>query len=176
MPTDTLRPDKNDGKKFYLLPVHEIIRLEAPFKTDGVLILQSASLNMDSWVFRNNGVWINILGASNNEILHMSIRWGHGTIAFNHHIASNDQWGSEHRVPLKGLFKEPNPTIIFYDHGDRYQVMVDYVTVAYFEKRIKEDGVAVVYGQERNQVFAFSNTLAMTAYTSFADVITRVTS
>lgn len=80
-------------------------------------------------------------------------------------------------MPMKGLFfKEPNPTIVIYDNGDRYQVMVDYVTVAYFEKRIKEAGVAVSYDMDIDQVSPFSNTLAMTAYTSFADVITRVTS
>ena len=178
MPTDTLRPDKNlNGKKFYLLPIHKTIRLETQFKADGVLIFQSAGLNMDSCVSPNTeGVWINILDASNNSILHMSIRWGQGTIAFNHLRASNNQWGWEQRVPLEGLFKEPNPTIVIYDHGDRYQVMVDYHTVAYFEKRIKKDGVAVVYNKDPDQVSPFSNTLAMTAYTSFADVITRVKS
>ena len=104
MPTDTLRPDKNlNGKKFYLLPIHETIRLETQFKADGVLIFQSASLNMDSCVSRNTeGVWINILDASNNSILHMSIRRGQGTIAFNHLIASNNQWGWEHTITETG--------------------------------------------------------------------------
>ena len=54
MPTDTLCPDKNlNGKKFYLLPIHETIRLETQFKADGVLIFQSAGLNMDSCISRN---------------------------------------------------------------------------------------------------------------------------
>ncbi|EDR07501.1 uncharacterized protein LACBIDRAFT_298427 [Laccaria bicolor S238N-H82] len=44
MPTNTLRPDKNNGKEFYLLPIHETIRLEAPFKANGVLIFQSAAM------------------------------------------------------------------------------------------------------------------------------------
>jgi hypothetical protein len=177
MPTETLRPDKNSGKKFYLLPIHETIRLEAQFKAGGVLIFQSAGFHMDSCVSRNaEGVWINILDSSNNSILHMSIRRGEGTIAFNHLLASNNQWGGEERVPLEGLFKEPNPTIVICDNGDRYQVMVDYVFVAYFEKRIWEDGIAVVYDKDPDQVSPLSNTLAMTAYTSFADVITRVTS
>jgi len=177
MPTGTLRPNENHGKKFYLLPIHGTIRLESQFKANGVLVFQSVGLNMDSCISRHNeGVWINILSASNNVILHMSVRRAQGSIAFNDNIARNNQWGSEQRVLLKGLFKEPNPTIVIYDHGDRYQVMVDYVTVAYFEKRIKEDGVAVVYNKDRDQVSPFSNTLAVTAYTSFSDVITRVTS
>jgi hypothetical protein len=44
MPTDTLRPDKNNGKKFYVLPIHETIRLETEFKAGGVLIFQLAFL------------------------------------------------------------------------------------------------------------------------------------
>ncbi|KIJ99635.1 hypothetical protein K443DRAFT_679812 [Laccaria amethystina LaAM-08-1] len=175
MPTETLRPDKNNGKKFYIVPIHETIRLEAPFRPGGILIFQSASFNMDSCVSRNGeGVWINILDASNNTILHMSIRRGEDTIFFCD--CKNNHWGREQRVPLKGLFKEPNPTIVIYDHGDRYQVMVDYVTVTHYEKQIKKDCIAVVYDKDPDQVSPFSNTLAMTAYTSFADVITRVTS
>ena len=174
MPTVTLRPDKNNGKEFYLLPINKIIRLEAQFKAGGVLIFQSAGLNMNSCVSHGcRGVWINILDASNNTILHMSIRRGEGSLIFNDF---NRGWGRQQDVPLKGLFKEPNPTIVFYDNGDRYQVMIDYLIVAYFEKRTKEDGVAVVYGKDPEQVSPFSNTLAMTAYTSFSDLITRVTS
>jgi hypothetical protein len=171
-----LRPDRNNGKKFYLLPIHETIRLEAQFKAGGVLIFQSAGLHMDSCLSRKGGVrvWINILDASNNYLLHFSIRPSEDSILFNHFIANN-HWGREQRVSMKGLFKEPNPTIVIYDSGDRYQLMVDYITFAYFEKRIKEDGVAVAYGKDMDQ-FLFSNTLAMTAYTSFADVVTRVPS
>ncbi|EDR07500.1 galectin [Laccaria bicolor S238N-H82] len=170
------RHSQNNGKNFYLLPIYETIRLEAPLKAGGVLIFQSSGLNMDSCRSRKGGVrvWINILDASNNYV-HFSIRPNENSILFNHF--SNNQWGREERMPMKGLFfKEPNPTIVIYDNGDRYQVMVDYVTVAYFEKRIKEAGVAVSYDMDIDQVSPFSNTLAMTAYTSFADVITRVTS
>ena len=75
---------------------------------------------------------------------------------------------------MKGIFKEPNPTIVIYDNGDRYQVMIDYITFAYFEKRIKEDGVAVAYGKDMEQ-FLFSKTLVMIAYTSYADVTRLLT-
>ena len=105
----------------------------------------------------------------------MNIRPGQGFFVFSARMG-NGFWGSVQTVPLKGLFKGPNPTIVLYDHGDRYQVMVDYVTVAYFEKRIKQDGIAVNYDQDPHQASPSSNTLAITAYASFSDVITRVTS
>ena len=130
---------------------------------------------MDPCLSRKGGVrvWINILDASNNYV-QFSIRPSEDSILFNHFIASKNQWGREERVPMKGIFKEPNPTIVIYDNGDRYQVMIDYITFAYFEKRIKEDGVAVAYGKDMEQ-FLFSKTLVMIAYTSYADVTRLLT-
>jgi len=73
---------------------------------------------------------------------------------------------------LKGLFVNGlNTTITVYDHGDRFQVLIDYNTVHYYVKRIQENGTAVSYTINANQVSPFSDTLAVTTYDSFASII-----
>ena len=84
---------------------------------------------------------------------------------------ANGTWGKEERVPLKGLFVGLNTTITVYDHGDRYQVLIDYKTIHYFVKRIKENGNAVLYSINPDQISPFSDTLAVTTYDSFANII-----
>ena len=81
-------------------------------------------------------------------------------------------WGTEERVPLKGLFGNvPNTTISVYDHGDRFQVLIDYKTIYYFVKRIQKNGTAVLYSINPDQISPFSDTLAVTTYDSFANII-----
>ena len=49
--------------------------------------------------------------------------------------------------------------------------MIDYKNIYYFVKRIQKNGTAVLYSINPHQISPFSDTLAMTTYDSFADII-----
>ncbi|KAF9236887.1 hypothetical protein BU15DRAFT_63608 [Melanogaster broomeanus] len=62
-----------------------------------------------------------------------------------HYTSKDGGWGSEERVALDSTFFQPDPTVMVYDHGDRYQILIDYRTVYYYDKRINANVRSVSY-------------------------------
>ena len=157
---------------FYLLPITQTVTLKTPFKAENIIVFQSAKLDLTPSTGPGiDNTAVNILDALGDVLLHISIRRKEDAIVLNSRPA-NGIWGQEERVPLKGLFVDaPNTTITVYDHGDRYQVLIDYKTIYYFVKRIQKNGTAVLYSINPDQISPFSDTLAVTTYDSFANII-----
>jgi hypothetical protein len=123
---------------FYLLPIGEKVELKQEFKAENIIVFQSAKLDLTpSSGTGIDNTYVNIISADNNILLHISIRRAQNAIVLNSRTADGP-WGTEERVTLEGRFVNGlNTTITVYDHGDRFQVLIDYNTIHYYEKRIQ---------------------------------------
>ena len=158
---------------FYLLPITKSVTLKSEFKAENIIVFQSAKLDLTPSTGSGiDNTAVNILDAAGDYLLHISIRRAQNAIVLNSKTAGG-AWGTEERVTLEGRFVDDglNTTIAVYDHGDRYQVLIDYKTIHYYNKRILENGSAVSYTINADQVSPFSDTLAVTTYDSFANII-----
>ena len=162
----------NQPSKSNVLPIAQAVPLKEEFKAENIIVFQSAKLDLTSNPAPDiDNTAVNIVGTADDVLLQVSIRRKENAIVLNSRPA-NGPWGKEERVPLKGLFVGLNTTITVYDHGDRYQVLIDYKTIHYFVKRFdKENGAAVLYSINPDQSTVFSGTLAATTYDSFANII-----
>ncbi|KAH7917729.1 galectin [Leucogyrophana mollusca] len=159
----------------YLLPITTAVTLKNEFKAEGIVDFQSAKLDLNPSSAGPNQIdntSVNLLSAKNDNLLHISIRRAENAIVFNAHEVDKD-WGKEERVPLKGAFVGPDTVITVVDHGDRYQILTDYHTVHYFNKRISGNVNQLSYQINKNQISPFSDTLACQVYGSFADIRER---
>ncbi|KAH7931246.1 hypothetical protein BV22DRAFT_7019 [Leucogyrophana mollusca] len=159
----------------YLLPITTAVTLKNEFKAEGIVDFQSSKLDLNPSSAGTNQIdntSVNLLSAKNDCLLHVSIRRAENAIVFNAHEADKD-WGKEERVELKGAFVGPDTVITICDHGDRYQILTDYHTVHYFNKRISGNANQLSYMINKNQVSPFSDTLACQVYGSFADIRER---
>jgi Galactoside-binding lectin len=158
---------------FYLLPLTQSIKLKAEFKAEGIVVFQSASLDLSPSKTGTNSLdntAINLMSNEGDYLLHISIRRPENAIVFNS-MPANGNWGTEERVTLQGKFVGPNTTIMVYDHGDRYQILFDYHTVHYFVKRIKKNATNISYSINKDQTPPFSNPLAVSTYASMAKFV-----
>ena len=158
---------------FYLLPITESVTLNSEFKAENIIVFQSAKLDLGPNTgtgFDNTHVDIN--SADGDVLLTVAIRRAANAIILNSKPVDGS-WGTEEKVTLEGRFVSDglNTTITVYDHGDRFQVLIDYNTIHYFVKRIEKNGTAVSYGIHPNSSSPFSDTLAVTTYDSFASII-----
>ena len=157
---------------FYLLPITKTIALKSEFKAENIVVFQSAKLDLSPNTgtgFDNTYVEIN--SADGDILLTVAIRRAQNTIILNTRPADGS-WGTEEKVTLEGRFVDGlNTTITVYDHGDRFQVLIDYNTILYYVKRIQKNGTAVSYGISPDSSSPFSDTLAVTTYDSFASII-----
>lgn len=157
---------------FYLLPITQTVTLKSQFKAENIIVFQSAKLDLTPSTGPGiDNTAVNILDAAGDILLHVSIRRAENAIVFNS-LPVNGAWGTEERVTLRGLFGNGlNTTITIYDHGDRFQILIDYKTVHYYAKRIQANGTAISYAINPGQISPFSNTLSVTTYDSFANII-----
>nr|BAJ72707.1 galectin homolog [Laccaria amethystina] len=156
---------------FYLLPLSQTVQLAQPFQAENIIVFQSAQLDLTPNPGRgHDNTSVNIFSAAGDILLTISIRRAENAIVMNSLPASGN-WGTEESVPLEGRFVNGglNTTITVYDHGDRFQVLIDYNTIHYYAKRIQKNGTAVSYLTD--QASPFSNTLAVTTYKAFASII-----
>jgi hypothetical protein len=154
---------------FYLLDQDQTCELKQELKADGIVVFQSATLDLTpsaTGTGQLDNTFIN-LNVGGDKVLHISIRRPENAVVFNARTATGN-WGPEERITLQGSFRGPCTTITVYDHGDRYQILFDYHTVHYFNKRIhKNAGVtSVSYGSNPDQTPPFSRTLAMSTYSN----------
>jgi hypothetical protein len=157
---------------FYLLPITQTVTLKQEFKAENIIVFQSAKLDLTPSTGSGiDNTAVNLISADSDILLTISIRRTENAIVLNSKPA-NGNWGTEERVTLKGLFDNGlNTTITVYDHGDRFQILINYNTIHYYVKRIQKNAAAVLYAINPNQVSPFSDTLAVDTYDSFANII-----
>jgi hypothetical protein len=114
----------------------------------------------------------NLLDKAGDILLHISFRRPENAIVFNT-CPKNGGWGKEERVTLSGTFIGADTTVTVYDHGNRYQILIDYHTVHYYEKRINQPTSCVSYTINENQTPPFSNPIAVSTYSSLAKIMAR---
>ncbi|KAF8630106.1 hypothetical protein AX17_005502 [Amanita inopinata Kibby_2008] len=154
---------------FSIVNVGGNVQLAQAFVPEGILVTQSTSNSIKS---TTNTIRLYLLNDNDDQILHMSIRPSQNVIVFNSRTASGN-FGPEERVAISADFGSHTPTVTFYDHGDRYQVMIDYKTVIYYNKRQGLDGPVTRVGYAADGDSFLSDALGVTLYPSFADLYPR---
>jgi len=160
----------------YLLPINGQVTLASDFQNEGIIIFQSAKLDLTATAAAGDpnldNTSINLLNSAGDITLHIAFRSIQNVILFNSTIGGG--YGAEETVPLAGAFVGPDHTVTVYDHGDRFQILIDYHTVKYYNKRSTTNATAVSYGTNVNQVASpFSSTLTVETYSSFANIVPR---
>ncbi|KAH6891848.1 galectin-2 [Coprinopsis sp. MPI-PUGE-AT-0042] len=115
----------------YHLSPNTKVQLQSAFKAESIAIIRSSKLAFDA-------------SQDGDTALHISIRPKEQVVVFNTRV-KDGAFGPEERISFNDRFKNPNPTITVYDHGDRFQVLFDYATVKYFNKRSEKDVAAILY-------------------------------
>ena len=136
--------------------------LSSPLTKDSLVILHSQQLNPTpephAYIDNTN---VNFYNEGGDNILHISFRRVEKQIVFNTAPEGNN-WEQEERVDLPGVLLRNDTYVIVYDHGDRYQILIDGRTVHHFTKRYGGDGVEVGYDvNEYTQNPIFSHTLGV---------------
>lgn len=155
------------------LKVNSSLPFKETLKADGVVIIDSTSLNLTpakTTGIDNTQVFFNEGKNGDGDILFLlSIRRAEKQIVFNTKI--NNAWGKEVRVPLENRFKGKNPSILVHDQGDGYEVFIDWRHVAFFEKRAEgKVAQSVSYTVNEGQSPVWSSDLKVKVYGSMKEV------
>ncbi|TFK27609.1 hypothetical protein FA15DRAFT_653496 [Coprinopsis marcescibilis] len=151
-----------------LLNANQISQLGKEFTRENIIIVQSPKLTFTD---SQTATDFNLLDAAEDVLLVIGIRPNENIVVFNSRTVDG-AWGTEERIPLAGELEGDTPSIAIYDHGDRYQILLNLKTVLYYNKRILESGAAFGYSQGSD--VAFGDTLALEFYDSLADIIPRL--
>ncbi|KAF8251999.1 galectin [Wilcoxina mikolae CBS 423.85] len=157
---------------FYLLSVSQTIHLKNELKGDGIIVFQSAELDLTPSTTGTNvldSMSVNLKNGG-DYLLHLCICRAENAIVLNSRTATGN-WGSEERETLGGKFVGLNTTITIYDHGDRYQILFNYHTVHYYTKRILKSKTRISYYINEGQSLTLSNPLAVTTYSSLEKLV-----
>jgi Galactoside-binding lectin len=142
-------------------------KLATPFAPESIAILRSAKLGFAA---TQNATVVNVETDAGDILLHISLRPKENVVVFNTRVAGGN-WAAEERIPLADRFKNANPSITIYNHGDRFQVLFDYVTVKYFNKRIDKVGTVIAYNADEASGLAFSKVVTLDVHASFAELV-----
>ncbi|PVF99326.1 galectin [Serendipita vermifera] len=156
---------------FYIIPLTKTVTLKSELKADGIVIFQSAKLDLHPSPTGTNTIdntALNLING-NDILLTISIRRVENAVVFNSML--NNGWGNEERIPLQGAFKGNDTTVMVYDHGDRYQILFNYHTVKYYNKRSQKNATSLSYAINADQVSPFSDSIAANTYTSMAKLL-----
>ncbi|TFK23495.1 fungal lectin Cgl3 in complex with Chitotriose [Coprinopsis marcescibilis] len=152
---------------FYIVKANETILFDKEFKAEGIMMLQSARLDTSS---STGSAAIELVSAPGNTLLQIAFRPYENIITFNHRPLGG-MWGPELAIPFQGQFQDIlEPSVTIYDHGDRYQILVDYKTVFYFYKRLRENATAVRFIRENSRHPLFAEALGVNVYPSFRHI------
>ncbi|KAH6911549.1 galectin-2 [Coprinopsis sp. MPI-PUGE-AT-0042] len=151
----------------YHLPANGKVQLESAFKAESIAIIRSSKLAFNP---SQGAAIFNFDSEDHDTVLHISIRPRDHVVVFNSRVRDGT-WGPEERITFDARFKDVNPTITVYDHGDRFQILFDYTTVKYYNKRNEKDVAAIVYGVDETRGLAFSEMLTVDVYASFAELV-----
>ena len=155
---------------FHFLNIGKTIRLKNEFKAGGIVVFRSATLDLHPAPSESghDNPSVNVV-RGDNILLHIAIRRTENAFVFNSK-PTGGEWGHEERKPLKDAFKRKQTSIIVYDHGDRFQVLIDYNTIIYYKKRIAGNSDGFSYYVDAT-LSPFSNPLVVSVYTSLAGII-----
>jgi Galactoside-binding lectin len=151
----------------YHAAVNTPVQLASPFVPESIAIIRSTSL---AAINGSQNAAFNLLSDAGDILLHITIRATEQVIVLNSQV-KNGEWGAEERISLADRFKGPNPTITIYNHGDRFQILFDYVTVKYFTKRIDKTATSIAYNADEAKGLLFSNVVTVDVLASFAELI-----
>ncbi|PVF99324.1 galectin [Serendipita vermifera] len=156
---------------FYLIPLTKTVALNSELKKDGIVIFQSSKLDLNpSPTGKRNPDLTSLRLINENDILlAIGIRRAENTITFTSYL--NNTWGNMETISLHSLFRTNNPTIMVYDHGDHFQILIDYHTVKYFTKRSPKVVTSLGYYINPEQISPFSNPIAANTYSSMAKLL-----
>jgi hypothetical protein len=155
----------------HLLRVGAIVYFRKKITSDGIIILRSPTVDL----FNSGNTEINLLNTSGQLILHIAFRRDENVIVFNTY--RRNRWEGEERVGFDGNFTsedghiKPSPSIAICDHGDRFQVMINYHTIHYFKKRFLDYAAAISYKSDHHDKSLFSDNLDVDVYPSLANLL-----
>jgi Galactoside-binding lectin len=153
----------------YHLSANTTVTLVSPFKAEAIAVIRSTKLAFDANQLPTR---INFLSEDGDILLHISMRPGLKTVVFNSRTKDAAwQAAGEEVITFEDRFKNVNPTITIYDHGDRFQVLFDGATVKYFTKRSEKEVAAIFYGGDETKGLGFSNPLTVDVYASLAELL-----
>lgn len=139
--------------------LNERTPLSSPLTNDSLVILHSQQLNLtpepQAYIDNTN---VNFYNEDGDNILHISFRRVEEEIVFNT-APEGSNWDQEERVALPGVLLRNDTYVVVYDHGDRYQILIDGRTVHHFTKRYGGDGVEVGYDVNeytQNPIFSYT--------------------
>ncbi|PVF99325.1 hypothetical protein CPB86DRAFT_814094 [Serendipita vermifera] len=142
---------------FNLIPLTETVALKSELKKDGIVIFQSSKLDLNP----------SPTGKKKRRRHCLKLdQWDGYTPLY-----LNKQWGKLETISLHGLFKNNNPTIMVYGHGNSFQILIDYHTVKYYTKRSPKTVTSLSYIINPEQVSPFSNPIAVNTYSSMAKLL-----
>ncbi|KAJ5890227.1 hypothetical protein N7504_011037 [Penicillium tannophilum] len=155
------------------LKVNSFIPFKEVLKADGVVIIDSASLDLTpakTSGIDNTQIFLNEGKNGDGDILFLlSIRRAENQIVFNTNI--DNAFGKEVRISLENRFKGKTPSILIHDQGEGYEVFIDWKHALYFEKRAPgKIAQSVSYGVNSGQTPAWSSSLKVKVYASMKEV------
>lgn len=154
----------------HFINIGKTIKLKSEFKEGGIVVFRSTSLNLNPTPTPsgNDNTNINIM-RGDNFLLHISIRRRENAFVFACKPAGGN-WSHDERRPLGEAFKRKQTSITVCDHGDSFQVLIDYHTIIYYKKRIAGNADSFSYLVDAISS-PLSNPLAVDIYSSLAGMI-----
>ncbi|CAG8909691.1 unnamed protein product [Penicillium egyptiacum] len=155
------------------LKVNSSLPFKKVLKPDGVVIIDSTSLNLTP--AKTSGIdntQINLNEGKNGDgdiLFLLSVRRSENQIVFNTKI--NNSFGKEVRIPLEKRFKGTTPSILIHDQDDGYEVFIDWKHALYFPKRAAgKVAQSVSYTVNSGQTPVWSSNLKVKVYDSMKEV------
>lgn len=162
--TSARRPQREN----LLVHIGGTVKPKNEFKEGGIVVFRSTTLDLIPAPSGNDNTNINIMHGE-SFLLHISIRRRENTFVLNSIHANDNCWGPEVRKPLVGAFQGKHTTVTVYDHGDRFQILIDNHTLHYYMKKIPGTADSFSYNVDTFPP-PFSKTLTVTTYNSFAGI------
>ncbi|PGH30982.1 hypothetical protein GX50_06255 [[Emmonsia] crescens] len=167
----TPQPTKPPAPPSAGLHLHNLLDLKQDFTTDGVIILDSTTVDLNpiqtdtidnTQVYFKNG---------NDTLFLISFRRAESQIVFNSHLGG--KWGAEQRVDLAGKLKNPYAAIMVHDQGEGFEVSIDFVHAAWYHKRDARPVKRLQYMANKNQKPVLADVLKVSVYPSMQKVFSR---
>ncbi|KAF8462400.1 concanavalin A-like lectin/glucanase domain-containing protein [Kalaharituber pfeilii] len=159
----------------YILSLDKVIPLRHAVQPDGIIIFQSPSVDLRTTDTSTAGTMdcssLNLLNHSGDILLHISFRRQENAIVFN--TRRNGNWESEERVVLTSVTSGRVTNVMVYDHGNRYQILIDGRTAHYFNKRYQEPAMQVHYWRNPPPGLPLSDPIVVMQYQNLGQLFVR---
>ncbi|CAA7264388.1 unnamed protein product [Cyclocybe aegerita] len=162
--------------RFYQVGTNSTAKLIAPITNDGIVIFRSAGLNTNQNPgsgMKVNNTSLNLLNNDGAYLLHIGFRLVPNTIVFNSR-KPDGTWLQEKSVSAAvDHFTGPNgnTSVTVFDHGDKYQVLLNGKTVIHYAKQISGPASTLLYKVDEGESPLFSSMVAANTYTNLAALV-----